>query len=86
MSVIVEIDGKKILYTKGADSIILKLLQNKNLPSVKSVTENVDRYALVGLRTLLLAKREIPEEEFEEWRAHYAVSTERDHWTINSNV
>jgi len=37
-------------------------------PHIKETFKNLDAYASIGLRTLLLAKREVPYYEYEEWR------------------
>lgn len=75
-SVILETPDKKIvLYTKGADSIIEKRMSpTLNDPKIKTKTwENLERYANVGLRTLILAKREIPRKVYEAWAEKYLV-------------
>jgi magnesium-transporting ATPase (P-type) len=75
-SVILETPEKKIvLYTKGADSIIEKRMSNAlNDPKIKEKTwKNLERYANVGLRTLILAKREIPRAIYERWAEKYLV-------------
>lgn len=66
MSIIVKDmqNGHITLYCKGADSIIEGLLckQDKTKggdDKLDRVTQHIDRYANEGLRTLLLAKREI---------------------------
>jgi magnesium-transporting ATPase (P-type) len=70
MSVIVKNqEGKIILYAKGADSIIDKLLNKNNKVSEKysSTIEYLDKFAKKGLRTLMLAYKEINEEEYIKW-------------------
>ena len=42
-----------------------------NSPGRESVWKNIERYAMVGLRTLLLADRVIAKEEYEEWNEKY---------------
>lgn len=69
-------EGRIILYTKGADSIIekrLKRLRDDDEEKVKT-WDNLERYASQGLRTLLLAKREIPAKEYEKWAESYLVT------------
>jgi len=56
-----------ILLTKGADSIIEKLLRKKTGKTLKSTKKLIDKWAEVGLRTLMLAKREFTSEFFEDW-------------------
>jgi phospholipid-transporting ATPase len=59
-------DGKIRLYCKGADTVILERL-NDNNPHVDATLRHLEEYASEGLRTLCLAVREIPEQEFQEW-------------------
>lgn len=58
--------GKIVCYTKGADTVILERL-GKNNPYVEVTGVHLEEYAAEGLRTLCLAMREIPEDEFQEW-------------------
>lgn len=70
MSVVIRTPDEKIkVLCKGADSIIEKRLSNrKNM----DVTEKyLEEYASKGLRTLLLAEKEISEEEYKEWQEEY---------------
>ena len=59
-------DGKIRCYCKGADTVILERLGRDNL-IVESTLQHLEDYATEGLRTLCLAMREIPEQEFQEW-------------------
>ncbi|KAA6414048.1 MAG: phospholipid-translocating ATPase [Lasallia pustulata] len=59
-------DGKIRCYCKGADTVILERL-GKNNPIVEATLQHLEEYATEGLRTLCLAMREIPEEEFQRW-------------------
>jgi phospholipid-transporting ATPase len=59
-------DGKIRCYCKGADTVILERL-NKDNPHVEATLQHLEEYASEGLRTLCLAMREIPEQEFQEW-------------------
>ncbi|KAI9801089.1 MAG: hypothetical protein M1833_002957 [Piccolia ochrophora] len=59
-------DGKIRVYCKGADTVILERLA-KNNPIVDVTLHHLEDYATDGLRTLCLAMREVPEEEFQEW-------------------
>ncbi|KAL2156173.1 hypothetical protein VTH82DRAFT_918 [Thermothelomyces myriococcoides] len=63
-------DGKIRCYTKGADTVILERL-NDNNPHVEVTLRHLEEYASEGLRTLCLAMREIPEQEFQEWYEVY---------------
>ncbi|KIX03784.1 uncharacterized protein Z518_07337 [Rhinocladiella mackenziei CBS 650.93] len=60
-------DGKIRIYCKGADTVILERLAKEN-PIVDVTLQHLEDYATEGLRTLCLAMREVPEEEFQEWR------------------
>ena len=70
MSVIVEnSEGKIIVYTKGADSIIVNLL-NKNSSRSRefdATIENLEKFSKKGLRTLMIAYKEISKEEYIKW-------------------
>ncbi|KAH8653216.1 P-type ATPase-like protein [Tricladium varicosporioides] len=59
-------DGKIRCYCKGADTVILERLSADN-PHVEATLQHLEDYASEGLRTLCLAMREIPEQEFQEW-------------------
>lgn len=59
-------DGKIRVYCKGADTVILERL-NDNNPHVEVTLRHLEEYASEGLRTLCLAMREVPEQEFQEW-------------------
>ena len=59
-------DGKIRCYCKGADTVILERLGKDN-PIVEATLQHLEEYATEGLRTLCLAMREIPEEEFQQW-------------------
>lgn len=59
-------DGKIRIYCKGADTVILERLSNDN-PHVDVTLRHLEDYASEGLRTLCLAVREVPEQEFQEW-------------------
>jgi len=63
-------DGRIRLYCKGADTVILERLARNN-PYVDITVQHLEDYATEGLRTLCLAMREIPEEEYRQWSAIY---------------
>ena len=53
---------------KGADSVIAEFLTQKSLDTEHESTQPiVDQFARIGLRTLYLAERVIPEAEYESW-------------------
>ena len=72
-------DGKIRIYCKGADTVILERLSRNN-PFVELTTQHLEDYATDGLRTLCLAMREVPEDEYRQWNAIY----ERAATTINN--
>jgi len=59
-------DGKIRCYCKGADTVILERLSADN-PHVEVTLQHLEDYASEGLRTLCLAMREIPDQEFHDW-------------------
>ena len=65
MSVIVRTSNNEIkLYCKGADSVIMSRLDSDD-DNVQSTNEHLASFANDGLRTLCLAYRIIPSEEYE---------------------
>ena len=61
-------EGKIVCMTKGADSVIAEFLTSKSLETEHMQTQPiVDQFARLGLRTLYLAERVIPEAEYEDW-------------------
>nr|XP_023408545.1 probable phospholipid-transporting ATPase VB [Loxodonta africana] len=80
MSVVVRhpLTGEIIVYTKGADSVIMDLLEDparvtdsnveKKLRKIQARTQkHLDLYARDGLRTLCIAKKVVSEEYFQRW-------------------
>ena len=72
-------DGRIKLFTKGADTVIFERLSNNN-PYVDATCIHLEEYATEGLRTLCIAYRDIPEEEYIEWVKVY----EKAATTINN--
>ncbi|KAK4055166.1 aminophospholipid translocase [Microbotryomycetes sp. JL201] len=60
-------DGKIKLYCKGADTVIFERLAEKGQTYTESTMNQLEEYATEGLRTLCIAMREIPEEEYRRW-------------------
>ncbi len=55
-------DQKVLLLTKGADSIILKRTRKTSLEDKNATERTIEllrQYSEIGLRTLMLAKREL---------------------------
>lgn len=71
MSVIIRCpDGKIRLFTKGADTIIRKLIAfNKN--QLITTDQHLLDFAHQGLRTLMIAYKEISHQEYEQWNKKY---------------
>ena len=62
-------EGKLVLLCKGADNVMLQRCEGGgNDPRYKSLTEDLDSFAGLGLRTLVMAMRELDEGEFVEWK------------------
>ncbi|XP_072118834.1 phospholipid-transporting ATPase VA isoform X1 [Mobula birostris] len=79
MSVVVRhpLTDEIVVYTKGADSVIMDLLQKqpteetttgKRTRKIRNKTQNyLNQYATDGLRTLCIAKRVLHKEEYAHW-------------------
>ncbi|XP_026540754.1 phospholipid-transporting ATPase ID-like [Notechis scutatus] len=77
MSVIVRNpSGQLTLYCKGADTILYKLLHPSCKQLEEETTEHLDEFAGEGLRTLVVAYRDLEESYFESWRKrHHKANT-----------
>jgi phospholipid-transporting ATPase len=69
-------DGKIILYTKGADTIMFE----RTYGDVEGMTDALSRFSIEGLRTLVMSYRELTLEEFDEWMVKY---TEANNTIVN---
>lgn len=84
MSVIIKNEkGKLLLLCKGADSVMFERLAYNGREFERKTREHVTGYAEAGLRTLILAYREVSEDEYVEFDkaftvAKNSVSAERD--------
>lgn len=84
MSVIVEDeDGKLLLLTKGADSVMFQLLGKDRNDYVEKTKEHLNDYANIGLRTLVVAYRELSKEEYENFNKEFteaktSIASDRD--------
>ncbi len=65
--------GEIVLYTKGADSIIEKRLKEseRDGETCRDTWDKLETYANQGLRTLVVAKRTVAEEEYLSWSKKY---------------
>ena len=83
MSVIVKTeDNKYMVYAKGADSMIELLLSNedKNSEMLKKTRDYLKIFSVNGLRTLMVAYKEISEDYYNKWASKYiAVKTNVNH-------
>eukprot|EP00727_Mastigamoeba_balamuthi_P007991 m51a1_g3812 putative probable phospholipid-transporting atpase id isoform x2 (1077) ;mRNA; r:257639-262020 len=70
-------DGRVRLYTKGSDAVMLGLLADTpEVGAMKArISEDLVTFAKSGLRTLVLAYRDVPDEEFADWWARYDLAT-----------
>ncbi|CAI9756119.1 unnamed protein product [Fraxinus pennsylvanica] len=84
MSVIVrDEDGKLLLLSKGADSVMFERLSKNGREYEVETREHILQYADAGLRTLILAYRELSEEEYEVFNQKFSeaknsVSADRE--------
>lgn len=72
MSILVRhpITNELVLYSKGADTTILSSLtsQDENSVTTIKVRQYLQSYARQGLRTLVMAKKSLTTQEYENWR------------------
>ncbi|KAM6261490.1 phospholipid-transporting ATPase VD isoform 2-T5 [Porphyrio hochstetteri] len=86
MSVVVRhpVSNRVVVYTKGADSVMMDLLRtasedtNNSEMEQKKIKErtqkHLDDYARRGLRTLCIAKKVMSDEEYAEWLNHHFLA------------
>eukprot|EP01101_Sappina_pedata_P001430 TRINITY_DN11515_c0_g1_i1.p1 TRINITY_DN11515_c0_g1~~TRINITY_DN11515_c0_g1_i1.p1 ORF type:complete len:1207 (+),score=299.94 TRINITY_DN11515_c0_g1_i1:472-3621(+) len=75
MSVIVKIEDRIEMWTKGADSVVMSLLKESDETNneLKSICKkNVSKFSRGGLRTLIVAKRELTQEEYDSFNEKYS--------------
>lgn len=64
--------GFIMLYTKGADNVIMKRLSKYNLKyNIEKINKDLLQFSKRGYRTLLMAFRIIGEEEYKVWKIKY---------------
>ncbi|OVA05064.1 Cation-transporting P-type ATPase [Macleaya cordata] len=84
MSVIVRNEeGKPLLLCKGADSVMFERLAKSGRVFEEQTKDHINEYADAGLRTLVLAYRELDEQEYKEFNKEFteaknSVSLDRD--------
>ncbi|XP_050236765.1 putative phospholipid-transporting ATPase 9 [Mercurialis annua] len=72
MSVIVRSEeGKLLLFCKGADSVMFERLAKHGREFEEKTKEHINGYADAGLRTLVLAYRELDEEEYNKFNQKF---------------
>ena len=65
-------NGKIILFCKGADSVIYARLKKGEQKELRKATaEHLELFAREGLRTLCIAQKEIPEDEYWVWKKEH---------------
>lgn len=73
MSVIVRFpDGRLLLLSKGADSVILQRVDRNRPGPVPQTIRHLKLFGEVGLRTLVVAYKVLDEEEYRSWGKRYA--------------
>ncbi|KAF5745314.1 hypothetical protein HS088_TW07G00898 [Tripterygium wilfordii] len=84
MSVILrDEEGKLLLLSKGADSVMFERLAKNSGKFEEQTRQHVDEYADAGLRTLIVAYRELDEEEYKEFNEKFteaknSISADRE--------
>ncbi|GAV73285.1 E1-E2_ATPase domain-containing protein/HAD domain-containing protein [Cephalotus follicularis] len=84
MSVIVrDEEGKLLLFCKGADSVMFERLSKNDSNFEEETRDHVNEYADAGLRTLILAYRELDEDKYKKFNENFieaknSVSADRE--------
>jgi magnesium-transporting ATPase (P-type) len=74
MSVIVGApNGKYLLMCKGADNVIFERAAME--PTRAALESHLNQFASTGLRTLVLAQRELSAEDFAAWKTEYTAAS-----------
>ena len=63
-------DGRIKIFCKGADTVILERLSDKQ-PYTEKTLLHLEDYATEGLRTLCIAYRDVPDAEYRQWVSIY---------------
>ncbi|XP_066385394.1 phospholipid-transporting ATPase 3-like isoform X2 [Miscanthus floridulus] len=74
------LNGRLVLYCKGADNVVYERLANGNHDMKKISREHLEQFGSAGLRTLCLAYRDLSREQYESWNEKFvqAKSSLRD--------
>ncbi|KAI0766330.1 phospholipid-translocating P-type ATPase [Trametes elegans] len=70
-----EDDGKLYLLSKGADNVIMERLSKGQDALVATTEDHLAEFASEGLRTLTLAYKVVPEEQYQAWSKRYYEAT-----------
>ena len=70
MSVIFEENGRYFIYCKGADSIMAPRINWKQNEK-ESVFDDLEKFAIEGLRTLVMAQKEISANDYRKFSSIY---------------
>ncbi|TBU65246.1 phospholipid-translocating P-type ATPase [Dichomitus squalens] len=68
-------DGKVYVLCKGADNVIIERLSPGQDAFVRTTEDHLAEFASEGLRTLTLAYRVVPEDEYEAWAQRYHAAS-----------
>ena len=73
MSVVLKTpDDKIVLFMKGADGVVFDRIDNNvNVEEILHIAVYLKHFSKEGLRTLLIAKREIDKNVYEQWNKRY---------------
>ena len=72
MSVIVkDVEGKLLLLSKGADSVMFEQIAKNGRDFEEKTKQHIAEYADSGLRTLILAYRELNDEEYNKFNKEF---------------
>ncbi|XP_020971034.1 phospholipid-transporting ATPase 1-like isoform X2 [Arachis ipaensis] len=76
MSVVIRFPDNAVkVLVKGADTSMLSILANDKDSVWHATQTHLNEYSLEGLRTLVLASRDLSEEELEAWQSAYAEAS-----------
>jgi phospholipid-transporting ATPase len=75
MTVIVQDErGTVTIYTKGADNIMIPRYNQSQTNELNQVKVHLDKFAEIGLRTLLLGYRELTPQQYQTFKSEYDVN------------
>ncbi|KAE9611241.1 hypothetical protein Lal_00038264 [Lupinus albus] len=76
MSIVVRFPNNAVkVLVKGADTPMFSILENRNA-SIEHATQNhLSEYSSEGLRTLVVASRDLSDVELDEWQSMYQVAS-----------